>query len=74
MTNLDATWRTSSIPVDIEVNALDLLYSLTSALNYDTLFAFVAELDDSVGDSVFTERLYEHFKSIHDRWEEQDNE
>lgn len=73
MTESNTTWRASSIPVDIEVNALDLMMSLVHALNYDDLLSFIAELDDSVGDSVFTERLYEYFKEIHDRWEEQDN-
>lgn len=69
----NTTWRTNEIPIDITINAMDLMTSLASDLNYDDLFSFIVELDDSIGDSVFTERLYEYFKSIHDRWEEQDN-
>ena len=73
MTNLRDDWRNNEIAISIAVNALDLMSQLASDMPPRDLFNFIVELDDAVGDSTFTENLYIYFKSIHDRWEAQDN-
>lgn len=64
--------RSSTVSQNVELDALELVFSLVNSLDNDDLYEFVVELDDSVGDNVFTEKVYAYFQGKMDRWAEID--
>jgi hypothetical protein len=55
-----------NIPVDIE----DVISSI-GELDYDDIFKVIKDIDFMMQDWDFTERLYKHFKKLHEEYMEE---
>lgn len=64
--------RSSTVSQNVELDALELVFSLVNSLDNDDLYEFIVELDDSVGDNIFTEKVHAYFQGKMDRWAEID--
>jgi hypothetical protein len=60
---------TKKINVDIElsINVEDIISSI-GEMDYDDIFEIIKKIDVTMQDWDFTERLYEHFKKLHEEY------
>lgn len=52
------------VTVESEIDLSELAYTISTEANHDQIIRFIEEIDRSVGEWEFSEKLVEYFKSL----------